>query len=265
MNKLLHSKTFRQNLFKWVFMYIAALGLLTSVITYSKYITNMMSTGEARASKFAVTIEPYNDESFKCPPDSPKNCVTNIQVRPTKEIEVYFKIDLNDLEVKTNVVLRASAGTLKGNFVQDNGAIPSQFDILRIEEVDKDRNPITDENGNVILKTEEDYNNNKITQEIITTGYEDLVGMQKATASFVFTPKPLTKRSPSDPAYVADDPSTHYVPRTDEEKEANIKYIKVVAKYRFSDSEKTEDNEVNFSSQDKQDEIRIGYSATQVN
>lgn len=249
MFKLLHSKMFRQNLFKWVFMYIAALGLLTSVITYSRYITSMMNDGQARTSKFIVKIEPYNDTSFKCPEDDPKNCVSNIKVRPTKEIEVYFKIDLNELEVKSNIVLRASAGTLNGNFVQDNGAIPSQFDILRIEEVDKNRNPI--------LKTEEEYNANKETQKIITTGFEDLMGMQKATASFVFTPKPVTKVV--DPS----NPDGEYK-RTPEEMEENIKYVKVVARYRFSDSE-IKDDAVNFSNDGKYDEIRIGYSATQVN
>lgn len=249
MFKLLHSKMFRQNLCKWVFMYIAAIGLLTSVITYSKYITSMMNDGKSRTSKFIVKIDPYNDSSFECPEDNPKSCVTNVRVRPTKEIEVYFKLDLNELEVKTNIVLRASAGTLKGNFVQDNGSLPSQFDILRIEEVDKNRKNI--------LKTEEDYNNNNLTHEIITTGYADLQGEQTATASFVFTPKVFEKvKDPSNP--------DGEVTKTPEELEANIKYIKVVAKYRFSDDEKDDDGVIDFSKL-KQDEIRIGYSATQVN
>ncbi len=248
MFKLLHSKMFRQNLCKWVFMYIAAIGLLTSVITYSKYITSMMNDGKSRTSKFIVKIDPYNDSSFNCPLDNPKECVTNVRVRPTKEIEVYFKLDLNELEVKSNIVLRASAGTLNGNFVQDNGAAPSQFDILRIEEVDKDRKNI--------LKTEEDYNNNSLTNEIITTGYEDLQGKQTATASFVFTPKiPEKAKNPNTP--------DEEIKRTPEEMEANIKYIKVVAKYRFSDDEIV-DGVIDFSKL-KNDEIRIGYSATQVN
>lgn len=248
MIKLLHSKMFRKNLCKWILMYVAALGLLTSVVTYSKYITSMMNDGKARTSKFIVKIEPYNDSSFKCPEDNPRECVTNVQVRPTKEVEVYFKLDLNELEVKSNVVLRASAGSLRGNFVQDNGAISSQFEILRIEEVD--------ENREEILKTEEDYNNNKVTQEYITTGYENLQGQQTANASFVFTPKlPESAKKPHNP--------DEEIKRTPEEIAANIKYIKVVAKYRFSDSEMNDNNEIDFS-KIKQDEIRIGYSATQV-
>ena len=111
MFKLLHSKLFRQNLFKWIFMYIAALGLLTSVITYSKYITALIHDESVRSSKFIVGIEPYNNDMFGCSDEDGQSCESNVQLRPTKEIEVYFKLDLNQLEVMTNVVLRASAGT----------------------------------------------------------------------------------------------------------------------------------------------------------
>ena len=47
--------------------------------------------------------------------------------------------------------------------------------------------------------------------------------------------------------------------------EKNIKYIKVVAKYKFSEDELNDNNEVDFSNTSKIDEIRIGYSATQLN
>ena len=230
MFKLLHSKLFRQNLFKWIFMYIAALGLLTSVITYSKYITALIHDESVRSSKFG------------CSEEDGQSCESNVQLRPTKEIEVYFKLDLNQLEVMTNVVLRASAGTLEGNFVQDNGAIPSQMEILRIEEVDKDRNPI--------LKTEEDYINNSVTQAVITTGFKNLEGKRTATASFVFTPNLSNDENSSE---------------NENNLERNIKYIKVVAKYKFSEDELNDNNEVDFSNTSKIDEIRIGYSATQLN
>ena len=242
MFKLLHSKLFRQNLFKWIFMYIAALGLLTSVITYSKYITALIHDESVRSSKFIVGIEPYNNDMFGCSDEDGQSCESNVQLRPTKEIEVYFKLDLNQLEVMTNVVLRASAGTLEGNFVQDNGAIPSQMEILRIEEVDKDRNPI--------LKTEEDYINNSVTQAVITTGFKNLEGKRTATASFVFTPK-----------FSSDGESGE----GEMDSEKKIKYIKVVAKYKFSEDELNDNNEVDFSNTSKIDEIRIGYSATQLN
>ena len=56
MFKLLHSKLFRQNLFKWIFMYIAALGLLTSVITYSKYITALIHDESVPALALKTTL-----------------------------------------------------------------------------------------------------------------------------------------------------------------------------------------------------------------
>ena len=56
MSKLLHSKTFRKNLFKWIFMYICALLVIFTVVTYSRYITKSSLGDEAKAAKFNLEI-----------------------------------------------------------------------------------------------------------------------------------------------------------------------------------------------------------------
>lgn len=41
MKKLLQNKKFRTNLYKWFSMYICVMAIFTTVVTYSKYISNM--------------------------------------------------------------------------------------------------------------------------------------------------------------------------------------------------------------------------------
>ena len=57
MKELLQSKSFRQNLYKWIFMYIGSLALFTSVITYSKYYSNIASDDLARVAMFEVDMD----------------------------------------------------------------------------------------------------------------------------------------------------------------------------------------------------------------
>ena len=51
MKGLLHSKLFRKNLFTWLFMYIIVIGLFTTVVTYSKYISSMQNADKTITSR----------------------------------------------------------------------------------------------------------------------------------------------------------------------------------------------------------------------
>lgn len=126
---LLHSETFRKNLSKWIFMYIAVMCLLTSVITYSRFISSFGNSDEARTSKFNVTIEPLATQT-SCPdidgsnPDEEQTpsstailCTTS---RPTSMLEYYFKADISEIEVKSEVYLRARAGDENFKTMNDN-------------------------------------------------------------------------------------------------------------------------------------------------
>jgi len=104
MKNLLHSKRLRKNLFKWVIMYVCVMFLFTTVVTYSKYISQMNADEKLTVAKFNVAI---GFESGKCAnitntsnadgTDS-KACVTD-NYRPTSEIPYYFYVDTRELEV----------------------------------------------------------------------------------------------------------------------------------------------------------------------
>ena len=76
--KVLHSKLFRKNLKKWLLMYIIVIGFLTTIITYSKYISSIKSQDSARVAKFNVDIK-----NLSC---SNTDCNTG-EKRPTEKIE----------------------------------------------------------------------------------------------------------------------------------------------------------------------------------
>lgn len=125
MGGLLHSKTFRQNLSRWVFMYIAIICLLTSVITYSKYISSLGAKDEARASKFNVLIEPLPVDS-ECTSTGEQGGALVISCgskRPTSVINYYFKV-VSEVEVPSNIILRVSGGDNR-NYKKENDELSS--------------------------------------------------------------------------------------------------------------------------------------------
>ena len=96
MKGLLHSKRFKENLYRWLFMYVGVIALLTTVITYSKYVTQLIPTEEkARPAKFDVEIANTDSAGNDC---TKVESVTTGIYRPTSEIKYYFKIKA-DLEV----------------------------------------------------------------------------------------------------------------------------------------------------------------------
>lgn len=99
MRELLHSKLFRRNLKKWLFMYVGVMCLLTCVITYSKYISEMHSSSDARAASFNVVAKfdgvCANNEEL---------CDMGSNFRPTEDLGYYFTVDTTGLEVSTLLV-----------------------------------------------------------------------------------------------------------------------------------------------------------------
>jgi len=109
MKGLLHSKRFKKNLKKWLFMYMCALLMFTTVITYSKYISQYGMGDVARITKFNVEIENVainNNDEYKCDvlnnEKKTLNCTANsdLKYRPTKDLNYTFKL-LPDFEVNT--------------------------------------------------------------------------------------------------------------------------------------------------------------------
>ncbi len=104
MKGLLQSKRFRKNLFKWLFMYIGVMALFTSVVTYSKYISNMHSSDQARVAKFTYKVA--------CDGIDSNVCNTGVH-RLTKPIIYEFVLDTSQLEVSTKFTF---AATVSSNF-----------------------------------------------------------------------------------------------------------------------------------------------------
>ncbi len=128
MKGLLQSKRFKSNLQKWLFMYVGVMALLTSVITYSKYITSFYLEDEARAPKFNVFTE-----QLECP-STDAECLSGY--RPTgQRIPFYFTVNSEELETEADLIL--TFGVL------------NKFELLEISEIQTevqgDGTPITKE------------------------------------------------------------------------------------------------------------------------
>lgn len=102
MKGLLHSKLFRKNLFKWLVMYMTVIGLFTSVVTYSKYISSMQEVDGAKVAKFDAAIT-YGG---LCSNVNENEICNNGTFRPTSKMTYYFTVDTTNLEVSTIFITR---------------------------------------------------------------------------------------------------------------------------------------------------------------
>ncbi len=104
MKGLLHSKRFKNNLKKWLFMYVGVMGLLTTVITYSKYMSKFEGSSVASVAIFNVDINYSDCESTDIKEDGINVCQSAIK-RSTSVIDYYFTVDTTGLEVNTLLAL----------------------------------------------------------------------------------------------------------------------------------------------------------------
>ncbi|MCI9063628.1 MAG: hypothetical protein HFJ17_03395 [Clostridia bacterium] len=121
MSKLLHSKTFRGNLTKWLLLYILALLIVTGVVTYSKYISSMTSVDDARQAKFKVQI----DKGDICSTTSPDLCNLT-SYKPYDQLEYKFSVDTEKVEVLTDLVL--------------NIKVNSDFEVISLNDINIPQN-----------------------------------------------------------------------------------------------------------------------------
>lgn len=103
MKGLLQSKRFKQNLYKWLFMYVGVLLLLATVITYSRYIANLLGSNEdARPARFHVKVEPVGCNAIN------KSCNTGAYLFDD-EIPYEFQVDTSELEANADLVITVTA------------------------------------------------------------------------------------------------------------------------------------------------------------
>lgn len=103
MKGLLHSKYFKTNLKKWLFMYVGVMLLFTTVVTYSKYISRVDIKDEARATRFNVVLYESNKDGINCSLN--EEACEKYKFRPDKEFSYFFTLDKSEIEVKTKLVI----------------------------------------------------------------------------------------------------------------------------------------------------------------
>ena len=123
MKGLLQSKKFKDNLKKWLLVYIGVMLLLTTVITYSKYISKFLNDEEARPARFNVYIKPIS-----CRADA---CKSGTYLEPEEEngklnINYYFSVDTTELEATADLYLSVVA-------------LDGMFDIEKLEVINQDK------------------------------------------------------------------------------------------------------------------------------
>lgn len=119
MKSLLQNKRFRINLYKWLGMYVGVIALFTSVVTYSKYMSEISRSDNARVAKFDIAVD-YNGAE-NCKSGSKEATCLVGKYRPTSEIPYYFTVNTKNLEVRTFFVLSIN--------------IDSMFEIVKLEKL----------------------------------------------------------------------------------------------------------------------------------
>lgn len=91
MKGLLHSRRFKRNLRKWLFMYVVAMLLITTVATYSKYVSTLSVNDQARVTRFHLIINDIKNVNSK---------YSQVSIIPYE-----FEVDTGELEVNTLLIL----------------------------------------------------------------------------------------------------------------------------------------------------------------
>lgn len=186
MKGLLHSKRFKKNLSKWLCMYIGVMLLLTTVITYSKYISSFMGKDEARAAKFKVMIN-----STGCVFDTTKeSCDSGVYFRDDS-ITYFFTVDTRELEAAAEFVLSISVHDQfqvekivkgKSTLCEGDGCVLNSQNVISLltdqketEDILAGRGTITDYEVTVKFKGDdkdfENLNYQSQSYQIVTLGY----------------------------------------------------------------------------------------------
>ena len=172
MNMLLHSKTFRKNLFKWSIIYFVVIALFTSVVTYSKYISDKSSLSTAKIAKFKIDIVKTKIcsslDTSRCNYYDENGNLTSeeYKFKPYDVLNFYFNVDTTELEVSTKLVLTIHVDSSKVKVISING-----------EEQEEDKSLITLVDPKMDVGTVVEY---VISVEPKGTLYESEVSMPEA-------------------------------------------------------------------------------------
>ncbi len=190
MKGLLQSKKFRKNLGKWLFMYAGVMLLLTTVITYSKYISSFNGSDNASTARFDLSVYCVNNSGDVCDTailrkiteDTPDNELT---------FNYSFVVDTTKMDVKSNLKLlifvdksfiiedistgyneieceNSDTTTCPENstmYILDNIYLPTNFNLTFTMRVKYDKSKIEE----LADYTDE---NNPLSKEVVAIGYK---------------------------------------------------------------------------------------------
>ncbi|MDE6285277.1 MAG: hypothetical protein K2M17_05980 [Bacilli bacterium] len=181
MKGLLHSKRFRNNLYHWLIMYAGVLLLLTSVVTYSKYLSTFNSEDKARVAKFNIHFDNDSTNNEKCKSEKAEGLECEVgQYRPTSEIPILFTIE-TELEVTTKLTLDiyAKDGFKLKDLIEIPNAKENDGSITYYSYIDGKYHEISEPQENVNIarirleKTIQTTNGIKILKYQVTAKYKD--------------------------------------------------------------------------------------------
>ena len=160
MKGLLQSKRFRSNLYKWLIAYVGVMLLLSTVITYSKYISSFLEQDKAVPARFDIAIKQLN-----CLDTTTGETCNPSSYWSTLPIAYYFTVDTSNLEVTTKMKV-----TLDVN---------SDFEVEKVEEI-TNLEAISDSNGTIIdlenIATKNlDISNKTKNNLILLPNYDNIV------------------------------------------------------------------------------------------
>lgn len=104
MKGLLQSKKFRKNLGKWLFMYAGVMLLLTTVITYSKYISSFEGKDNASTARFELSVNCENKVGNQCG-DIDLRKITEETPDEDLTFNYTFTVDASKMDVKSKLKL----------------------------------------------------------------------------------------------------------------------------------------------------------------
>lgn len=168
MKGLLHSKKFKDNLKKWLCMYVGVILLLTTVITYSKYISSFQGNDKVETAKFNLKLEEISV-------DNSTHLVTDPYIYK-------FLVDVSEIDVKSTLKLLTfvdksfTIENISSGFVSTDNNEPTQtgkqMRVLELKIPD-------DLNSTLEFEVEIKYNNSDnipISQDINDpTKFEDVI------------------------------------------------------------------------------------------
>lgn len=96
MKGLLQSKRFLKNLGKWVCMYAGVMLLLTTVVTYSKYMTSLQANDSASTARFEISLMCVKSNGKDCNLDT-----TAVKVEENTVLAYEFSVDTSKMDVKS--------------------------------------------------------------------------------------------------------------------------------------------------------------------